>query len=258
MNPWERSVWCLTTGLTAAVLVKLYLTGIVRVYKLLFSYLAADFLSSAAGFFIPFHSKAYGYYYFSAQTVKIVIAAFMLVEIHSLALERHQALARFWRGVVGYILGAATVVPLIALLMDHSAKAKAHPYIRLFFLFEQSINATMAMFLILISIFLTWFPVRMRRNVIVYIGGFIVWMLSRSAMVYVVNQWFNNLHLGQASNILQMSIESGCLLFWLMAFKAEGEARTAVVGHLWNRAEADRLTEQLDAINESLERMRRK
>jgi hypothetical protein len=44
----------------------------------------------------------------------------------------------------------------------------------------------------------------------------------------------------------------------MLGFKREGEARTAVVGHLWNRAEADRLTEQLAAINNSLARMRRK
>jgi hypothetical protein len=50
----------------------------------------------------------------------------------------------------------------------------------------------------------------------------------------------------------------GCLLVWLLGLRREGESRTAVVGHLWNRAEADRLTEQLDAINDSLERLRRK
>jgi hypothetical protein len=119
-------------------------------------------------------------------------------------------------------------------------------------------DATIAIFLILISIFLTWFPVRMRRNVIVYITGFIVWSLSRSAMVHVINQWFNNPYLTSATNIAQMCVAVGCLGLWMFGFQREGEARTAVVGHLWNRAEADRLTEQLDAINDGLARLRRK
>jgi hypothetical protein len=256
LNPWEKGVWCLTIGLTAAVLVKLYSCGLVRVYTLLFSYLTVDFLSSTIALFIDYHSAAYGYYYFSAQTLKIVIAAFMLVEIFSLALERHPALARFGRSIVGYILGAAAVVPVIALFVDHSARA--HPYIHAFLLFEQTMDSTMAIFLILISIFLAWFPVRMRSNVIVYIGGFIVWWLSRSAVVHLINQWFNNIYLTRVSNIVQMCVAVGCLCFWLFEFKREGEARTAVVGHLWNRAEAERLTEQLDAINDGLERLRRK
>ncbi len=258
MNPWEEGVWCLTIGLTAAVLVKLWWIGLIKIYKLLSCYLASDVLFSVVGLRIPFHSPTYTHYYFFTQTVRTFIAAAMVVEIYSLALERQPALARFGRSMVGYLLLAAAAIPLLGLLTDRSASAGAHRYVRAFFLFEQTTEATMAIFLILISIFLAWFPVRMRRNVMIYTGGFIVASLSRSVMVHVVNQWFNNLHLNHASNIVQMCIASGCLLFWMLGFKREGEARTAVVGHLWNRAEADRLTEQLAAINNSLARMRRK
>ena len=258
MNPWEEGVWCVTILLTAAVLVKLWSSDLIRIYKLLFLYLASDVLSSFIGLFIPFRSAAYGNYYFSTETIRIIIASFMLVEISSLALERQPALARFVRSIVGYMLAAAAVIPVIVLFTDRSASAGTHRYVRVFLLFEQTMDATMAIFLILISIFLAWFPVRMRRNVIVYIGGFIVWSLSRSAMVHVINQWFNNRYLNSATNIVQMCVIWGCLCFWMFGLQREGEARTAVVGHLWNRAEADRLTEQLDSINDGLARLRRK
>lgn len=258
MNPWEKAVWCVTTALTAAVLVKLWTTGLAHIYRLLFGFLASDCLFSIAGLFIPYHSAAYGYYYFSAQTIKIIIAAFMVVEIYSLALERQPALAQFVRGIIGYILLGAALIPAIALWNDHSAAAKAHPYIRSYFLFEQTMDGTMAIFLILISVFLAWFPLRMRRNVILYISGFIAWSLSRSALLHLINQFFNNKHLTRASTTIQMCVAIGCLAYWLIGFKREGEARTAVVGHLWNRAEADRLTQQLDALNEGLTRLRRK
>jgi hypothetical protein len=258
LNPWEKGIWYFTIGLTAAVLFKLWFTGLVKIYRLLFLYLATDCISSVAGLFIPFRSAAYGYYYFSAQTVKIVIAAFMLMEIYALALEGHPALAQFGRNTVGYILAAAGAFPLIGLLLDHSAAAGTHPYIRTFFSFEQTIDGMMAMFLILISLFMTWFPVRMRRNVIVYIGGFIAWTLSRAALAYVIPHWFNNRQMRVAGNIIQMGVDMVCLLAWLLELKSEGESRTAVVGHLWNRAEAERLTQQLDAINDGLARFRRR
>jgi hypothetical protein len=125
-------------------------------------------------------------------------------------------------------------------------------------LFEQTMDGTMAIFLIIISIFMGWFPVRMRRNVIVYIGGFLLWALSRSAAAHIVNQWSGNTQVSLVVSSMQMFIEMGCLLLWLLELRREGESRTAVVGHLWNRAEAERLTDQLDAINSGLERLRRK
>jgi hypothetical protein len=257
LNPWEKAAWCLTIGLEAAVLVKFWSTGLLRIYKLLFSYLLFDCLANIAGMAIPYHTNAYGYYYFFAQTVKIAIAAVVCVEIYSLALEHHPALARFGRGAVGYILGAAALLPFIVLLVDRGSNGP-HPYLRTYFLFEQTMDLTMAIFLLLISVFMTWFPVRMRRNVVVYIGGFVVWALTRSAAVHMTKQLLGNVHAIKVVNSIQLCVPLGCLVFWLVGFRAGGENRTAVVGHLWNRAEADRLTGQLDAINDSLERLRRK
>jgi len=258
LNLWEKGILWLTLGLTAAVLVRLWSSGLINIYKLFFCYFAVDFLSTLAALTIPYNTKRYGDAYFTCQTLKILIAAFMLVEIYALALERTPALAQFGRNTVAYILGATAVIPLIGLWLAHLLSAGAHPLLRLFYLFEQTMDGTMAIFLIIISIFMAWFPVRMRRNVIVYIGGFIVWSLSRSTYAYILNRWISNKQISAASSIVQMCIALGCLLFWLIEFQREGESRTAVVGHLWNRAEAERLTGQLDAINNSLERLRRR
>ncbi len=258
MNPWVQGIFYFSIVLTAAVLARLWWTGLARIYKLLFGYLSVDFLSSVGGLTIPFRSKAYGDFYFSVQTLKILIAAFVLMEIYSLALERQPALGRFLRSAVGYILLAAGAVPLIVLGASHAAAAGTHPYMHTFLLFERTMNGTMAIFLLLIALFMMWFPVRLRRNVIVYMSGFIVWSLSRSLLVYVDARWFTVVDVKQAADIVQQLIAAGCLLLWLVALRRQGEAMTAVVGHLWNRTEAERLTEQLDAINDGLARLRRK
>jgi hypothetical protein len=257
LNPWEKAAWCLTIGLTAAVLVKLWTIGVARSYKALFSYLTFDFLASIVGLSIPYVSKWYGDFYFFAQTAKIVIAAFVLVEIYSLALEHHQALARFGRGTVSYVLAAAALIPVMGLILDKTAN-NLHPYLRAFFLFEQTMDATIGIFLIFISIFMAWFPVRLRRNVVVYISGFVVWALTRAVAVYLHKQFIGNRPAMDAVNSIQICITVGCLLFWIIGLRRAGEIRMAVVGHLWNRAEGERIAEQLDAINGSLERLRRK
>jgi hypothetical protein len=256
VNPWEKGIVCVAGALAAAVVAKLWWSGLVAAYKMLFCYLTADFISSIAAVTVRYDTNTFGYVYFASQTVKIILAAFVLVEIYTLALAGTPALSRFGRNIVSYILGAAALFPVVGVITDHAASR--HPYLRGFFLFEQTMDGTMAIFLILISIFMGWFPVRLRRNVIVYIGGFIVWALSRSVLVHIINQWLGNKQVSMVANSVQMFIEVGCLLLWLLGLRREGESRTAVVGHLWNRAEAARLTDQLDAINNSLERLRRK
>ena len=257
MNLWEKGVWYLVIALTAAVLVKLSVSGLFRIYKLLFSYLALSFFSSLAALTIPYNTKAYGNFYFSTETIRILLAALVVVEIYSLALENTPALARFLRNTVGYILLAAVIAPAIALFMDNGGTRASYPYLRLYYLFEQTMNGSIAIFLVLISVFMAWFPVRLRRNVIAYITGFIVWTLTRSAAAHLVNQFPKNFLAIRTISAVQMGVSVACLLFWMVVFKREGEARTAVVGHLWNRAEAERLTEQLEAINSGLARLRR-
>lgn len=257
MKVWENGVWYLVIALTGAVFVKLSLTGLFKIYKLLYCYLGLSLFSSLIALTIPYDSPTYGILYISSETARILLAAVLVVEVYSLALENTPALARFGRNIVGYILIAAMVVPAVAVFLDNSGSREPYPYLRLFHLFEQTMNGTIAIFLILISFFMTWFPVRLRRNVIAYISGFIVWTLTNSAVAHLFIQFPKNLLAIRTISSIRMCIVAGCLVFWMAVFKREGEARTAVVGHLWNRAEAERLTEQLDAINNGLARLRR-
>jgi hypothetical protein len=145
---------------------------------------------------------------------------------------------------------------LAGVFFDHSVSKQL--LLKTFLLFERTMDATIAIFLILISVFMAWFPVQLRRNVIVYITGFIIWSLSRSAALHLVIQRSGDTGLSAIVNMIQQVVTVGCLLLWMIGLRKEGEGRTAVVGHLWNRAEAERLSSQLDAINDSLDRMRRR
>jgi hypothetical protein len=253
---WEKGLWYLTMVLTAAVLGKLWATGLLKIYKLLFCYLAIDLLSSIAASAFSYDTYWYGIFYFTCQTLKVILAGFVLREVYALALERTPALAQFGRSSIGLILAAAALIPVIVVLADNSSSP--HSKLQDFLMWEQTISATVAIFLILISMFAAWFPVRLKRNVIVYVGGFVMWSMARATAAHFMNQWSGNTRVGSIVNSVDMCVCIGCLLLWLIGLQPEGESRTAVVGHLWNRAEAERLTEQLDAINDSLERLRRR
>jgi hypothetical protein len=162
------------------------------------------------------------------------------------------------KGIVIYLLLGSAAIPLALMYWDRHHPAHKYPILTKFLLAERTVDSTMAIFLIVISVFLAWFPVQLRRNVIGYITGFTVWSISHSAAVHLGNRFQGNATAIGAVNFAQTCVQLGCLLYWLYSFQREGEGRTAVVGHLWNRAEAERLTEQLDAINHSLEKLRKR
>ncbi len=257
MNFVEKGILYATIGLSVLLLMKLATTGLVKIYRLLFFYLACDLVGTCSLLFIKYHSNFYAIFYMAYQTAKLVVAAFMVAEMYFLALERQPALGRFLRNTVGYILLAAGSIPVIWIFTEKSNATKS-PILFAYLTFEQTLNATMAIFLILISCFMAWFPVPLRRNVVIYITGYIVWALSRVASNQLVKSALGNASVAAAANLAESLLILGCLLYWLLGLQKEGESRTTIVGHLWNRAEADRLTEQLNAINNSLARMRRR
>jgi hypothetical protein len=110
------------------------------------------------------------------------------------------------------------------------------------------------LFLVGAVLFLLWFPVKVRRNVAVCMGGFVFYWFERWAGVLLVN-----LHPKSsfAVNAVMLILSLACLLVWTLAIRPEGEILITVTGHRWNPAETEHLLVQLNAINARLEQITR-
>ena len=112
--------------------------------------------------------------------------------------------------------------------------------------------------LILVAIiiwYVLWFPVRLSRNTLLYIILFGVYFLSTTVGLFVATQL--SLYQGRGVSSAALTVSWVCLAGWLVALGGRGGHTTSVIGHWWNREKAERLTAQLDRINERLERMGR-
>jgi hypothetical protein len=111
-------------------------------------------------------------------------------------------------------------------------------------------DSAVLFFLILVSVFMMWFPVRVPRNVAIYIGGFVA---------YFVTRWGGVLMLGLRRDLVatidltMLSIALVCFVAWIALLRPEGQTASTVTGHRWNPVEMDRLSGQLAAINAKLE-----
>ncbi len=243
---------------TIALIVSLSLNGLFRRYPWFFAYIAADALEGVAAlaFFGGNHrNNQYAYLYLAGQFIKLILAIFVVLELYRVALRRHPALAKFGRNSVAYVLIAAAMVAGAGLMIDRYVPPGRSPILHRFNSLERTMDAWLVIFLILISLFMTWFPVRLSRNSVLYIAGFVVYFLSHSAGLLLTNvdpqrtAWIDT---------AMLAVASGCLLMWLVALTPAGEETTTVVGHRWDPASMDRLTGQLDAINARLLRFSRR
>lgn len=249
--------WAANLDLAAIVglIVSLSLNGLYRMYPCFFAYMLADALEGVAALVFfrgNHHNNLYAYFYLAGQFVKLILAVLVVLELYRVALQGHPALAKFGRNTVAYVLAAAAVVAGAGLMLDRYVPPGHSLILHRFNSFERTMDAWMVIFLILISLFMTWFPVRLSRNSVLYIAGFVVYFLSHSAGLLLSNvdpQWITWI------DTVMLAIATGCLLTWLVGFKAAGEETITVTGHRWDPASMDRLTRQLDAINAWLTRL---
>jgi hypothetical protein len=246
---WLSAIWYLNFAGTLALISSLARSGLYRIYPCLFVYLATDAAQTTILLFLRLRSNAYGWTYVFGQTVKIVLAVFVILELYRVVLAQRPALARFGRDAVGYILGAAAVAALSLLILDSSIPPGQSKILHFFFSFERTMNIWMLIFLVVIGVFMTWFPVRMTRNGALYVAGFAIYFLSRAVGLLLINLAPDS---QKSFNLAMLSVSFACLMVWLFALRRKGEETTVVTGASRDPARMQHLTRQLDAMNARL------
>jgi hypothetical protein len=252
---WLRVVWYLNFGGMLALISSLVWNGLYRVYLWLFAYLAMDAAQTSALLLLKTHRKLYSWTYVLSQPIKIVLAVFVILELYRVALAQRPALARFVRNMVGRVLAAAAVLALLFVMLDSSIRDGQSPVLHGINSFERTMDIGMLVFLILICVFMAWFPFRMTRNGMLYIAGFVVYFLSR-----VTGLLLTNLapHLQERFDLAMLSVSLACLMTWLAALRHGGEEATVVTGARRDPARMRHLTQQLDAMNARLTEIARR
>jgi|SRR5579883_5964 hypothetical protein len=252
---WVYWISYLDLAIESALIANLFRNGLYRVYRFFFAYLAADAIETTPALIFQSNGRVYGEIYFAGQIAKVVLGFFVVLEIYQHALAKHPALAKFGRSMAGYALVCAALISALAISVDRAIPAGRSQVVHRFNTFERSMDLWMLVLLAMIGLFIMWFPVRLKRNGVLYICGFLIYFLSRSAGLL-----FRNLA-PQHNRSIEYGIATAaiaCLTVWLTCLSPKGEEITTVVGHRWRPAEAARLVGQLDAINAKLMRYSRR
>jgi hypothetical protein len=238
-----------------AVLSALAIRKLAYIYRLLFLYFLTDLVSSLLhGYMDPgpanFIITAAG-----GESIKLILSFWFVLGMYGLVLAPHPALAKFGERTVSTLVAASAAVSLVFISFGHSLAVDPDWVSTSFYRFVRTTDATIGILLLLMSGFLLWYPITIRRNVASYMIGFIVYFIERWVALLVADVW-QQYHF--QADIVHLSVAFGCMMFWVIMLRPEGETQVTVTGHRWNPLEAERLMRQLDALNERLARIFRK
>jgi hypothetical protein len=249
----ERALFYLNFIAELTLLGRLIQCRLYRIYGSLFLYWLVQALPSLALLSVGRQTRMYLYIYWGAQTVNIFMALYVVQDLFHIALAEHPAIASVGRRAVLVAMALAAFVALAGVALDVTILPGHYPAIQRFATFERSMNFVVLVFLLLISILLLWFPIKVRRNIVVYIFGFVLFAASRSFGLLLANLLPQAATLTVSTMLLALTLL--CLLIWIIGIRPEGERATATPGYRRDPEAMQRLGRQLDTINATLARL---
>jgi hypothetical protein len=251
MSGTERALFYLNVAAELVLLWRLVHAKLYRTYSPLFCYWTLQLLGSVVLMAVPLASRRYLYFYWGAQTVNVLMAVFVVQDLYRIALLEHPAVASLARRTVLAAMAMAAIVALSGLTLDSTTLLGEALSFHRFLTFERSMNFLTLLFLLIVSALMLWFPIRVRRNIVVYISGFVLFSASRTFGILLYNLRPQD---GRLISTIVLGLTLLCLLIWIVGIQPEGELVTATPGYRRNPETMQRLSHQLDSINAALTR----
>lgn len=249
LSSLEGILWFLTTLLTVLLLLRLLWTRLSSVYPAFAWFLVFGFARSIIGAASQLSQKQYYWYYIVTEAILLFFYILMTLEVYTLVLQKYpgiQALSRWM--LSGALIGAMTLA-MASMYPEMMAKAKLTEY-DLLGVAERGILSGLVLLILLVTLFLSWFPISLPRQIALHSILFAAFFLLKGGARLAQN-YSQNL-LGRPLNLALFSLACCCLLGWIFVLKPMEENPATLKMGKWNRTDENRLLGQLQEINETL------
>jgi hypothetical protein len=246
MTTVQNALWGLCLLLTVGLVANLTITRLRRVYRWFFVFLCFQLTQSLVMLPLDPDTSLYRWIYNFTQPVTWFLNILVVLELYSLALGKHPGIATLGRWALMACLFLAVGGSALTLSVD--LKRLAGPdFVQAFLsIMERGVMSSLFLFLLLITASLVWFPIGVKRNIVLHAGVFSVYFLV-TGMVFFVRHAVGFSEL--ALSVVIFSVVDVCLLTWLLFLNKRGEEEVVVVRGKWRPEDEERLSEQLDSLN---------
>jgi len=234
---------------------KLYRTSLHRRYPVFFAYFIFRFISAIWAICFDVRSNTYFFFYIFSQPVNWIFYVWVVLEMCAQVLKRHRGIYTLGKWAMSAGMTASVTISLLSMF----AKFQAAPpqksvslntsIINYTYAADRGVTLCMAIFLILMLLLLTRYPVPLSRNVVLNAATYTLFFISNTLNVILATV----LGKGRFSELDTYlgGVSALCMTVWLLFLTPKGEEVQINVPHMAPESER-RLLIQLDALNNSL------
>jgi hypothetical protein len=244
--PVEKLIpFLIQTALVPILIVRVWSGGLQRVYPYFFSYLVANFFTNLFPLVVPYRSKAYPYFFLVTEAAMACFYALIVTELYRVGLRDLPGIATVMRRYIRITLAIAISISLLLLFFEQVPVG----FTNTLYVIERAIGLSVVLFVLLMTVFLVYYPVPLNRNVVAYSIGYAVYFLTKATGLFVRTLGHNVM---QQVNTILLWVSAACLLYWILSLSKQGERRTVVIGHRWNPDDEQQVLAKLKALNSHL------
>ncbi len=253
----ENILWLSFVMAQVAVLGRLTFERLLRVYQVLSIYLLTDATRFVVFLLLPPGRKYSAWLFVISQPVIWVLETCVLIELCLLIFRSHAGLARVGRWVIASGLAAAFLVSM-ATAPSTAPVADPNDSFKILFYYtavERILDIGMVVFLLIMTVFLAWYPFTLNRNILVYFAGWAFSFIARSAAVVI--PLATGRHITRTTNLVLEVVDLLCMMMWLVLINKAGENAERVSGYNWQPEHREQVRAQLQAMNDFLKKSQR-
>ena len=244
----------LGTGALSATLAILFVVrGLHRRYPIFFCYWVFDVIQSTF-LYLPGSPRLIHEIQIGAWMIQWVFYFLLVLELVDRILSDHPGIARLGHRLFQALMVAAVLCSLYTLRLDPAANPTVNQTLRLLLQVERVVAGCLLIFLLLIILFLWYFPVRLNRNTKAYCWGFTLLFLVKSIVPYFLNSF--GLDFLRLANSIHMGGIFLCQSTWLVSITQRGVDRTPAFDRHWTPGEQQKVLSTLDAFERNISRTR--
>ncbi len=243
----------LASALLALKLVKI---GLWRRYRVFFWYCCIQVADSLWPLFFSNTSNTYLHIWLATQPVLWLFHILLVAELYSLILQQHRGIYSLGRWAMYGAVVIAVCISILTLLPHFTPKTPQNSkFLRLELATDRGINFALALFLILILLFLSQFPIKLGRNVVVHAAVYTLYFFTNAFTMFLRTLF--GVRANESTNLLFMGGSCLCLVAWLVLLTRQGEKVQAHLPTISPQREKNALR-QLEALNATLLKVSRR
>lgn len=250
MHELQQILWVAGLGLAASLAVKMAVQRLFQTYIWFFFFLCFEIVRSLVLLPIAPNTTLYAWVFLATQPITWLIYILVVLELYSNTFSGYQGIASMSRWVVTGSLVAAVGISSVTLWADLARPTGRYKVLVYYSVVERGLVFSLVVFLLLITLFLVWFPISIRRNVFLHSSVYSLYFLSSTFTLFVRN--IAGYQTTPAINTVLMFVDLVCFALWLTGFSKAGEVTMTTVRHSWQPNDEERLMQHLNALNASL------